>query len=187
MISDLRDLYKNAVSALFEIMRSKDFGLEFNALFREAEKSMHLLISSAPDVSILNEILNDAYSLAEKVAVMSPPSEKKLKRIKDKYEELINRTLNKSLVQSEEKRLDKAFTTEKLLCPECSKPISSDAEFCPYCGIELVKCTTCKSVISGNQEIVICSKCGGAVHLKCLAKNDRKCPKCGGILSGQEA
>jgi endogenous inhibitor of DNA gyrase (YacG/DUF329 family) len=185
LASDLRDFYKKAVSGLFGIMKSEDFGPEFNTFFREAEKSMRLLINSAPDASILNEILQDAYSLAEKVAVMKPSIEKKLKHIKDTYEELINRTINKSLIQSEGKRLDKNATTN-LVCPECSKPVSRDAEFCPYCGTELLKCIVCGSVIGRNQEPIICSECGGSVHLNCLTKDYRKCPKCGKPLNEQE-
>nr|MDO8082293.1 zinc ribbon domain-containing protein [Candidatus Freyarchaeota archaeon] len=186
MASDLRDFYKKAVSDLFGVIKSEDFGPEFNTFFREAEKSMHLLINSAPDVSILSEILQDAYSLAEKVAVMKPSIGKKLKRIKDNYEELINRAVNKSLIQSEEKRLDKSATTENLLCPECNKPVSRDAEFCPYCGTEMVKCMACNSVIGRNQELIICPKCGGSAHLNCLAKDNRKCPKCGKPLNERE-
>lgn len=167
-------------------MKSKDFGPEFNTFFREAEKSMHLLINSAPDASILNEILQDAYSLTEKVALMKPSVEKKLKRVKDNYEELINRAINKSLMKSEEKRLDKSNTTENLVCPECSKPVSQDAEFCPYCGTELVKCMTCNSIIGRNQEPIICPKCEGSAHLNCLTKDNRKCPKCGTPLNGRE-
>ena len=186
MASDLRDLYKKAVSDFFGIMNSEDFGPDFNTFFREAEKSMHLLINSAPDISTLNEILQDAYSLAEKVAIMKPSIEKKLKRLKDNYEELISRAVNKSFIQSEEKMLDKSATTENLVCPECNKPISKDAEFCPYCGTELIKCMFCNSVIGGNQELVICPKCGGSAHLSCAARDSKKCPKCGTPLNEHE-
>ncbi|WXG40910.1 MAG: zinc ribbon domain-containing protein [Candidatus Freyarchaeum deiterrae] len=183
MASDLRDFYKKAVSDFFGMMTSEDFSSEFNTFFQEAEKSMHLLINSAPDVSILNEILEDAYSLAERVAVMNPSIEKKLKHIKDKHEELINNAVNKTLIQSEEKRLDKKATTEDLVCPGCNKPVSRDAEFCPYCGTELVRCMVCNSVIGLNQELIICPKCGGSAHLSCISKDNEKCPKCGNPLN----
>ncbi|MEM2145211.1 MAG: RING finger protein, partial [Candidatus Jordarchaeaceae archaeon] len=71
-------------------------------------------------------------------------------------------------------------------CPECSKSVSRNSEFCPYCGTELINCFVCDSVIGGNQEIIICPKCGGSAHLNCLAKDDRKCPSCGKALREQE-
>ncbi len=164
MASDLRNLYKKAVSDCFEIMKSEDSSPEFIAFFDEAEKSMCLLINSAPDISVLNEIFQDAYTLAEKAALMRPSVKKKLKVIKDDYEALINRAVNRSLILSEEKRLNKSATTENLVCPDCNQFVSKEAEFCPYCGIELIKCMVCNSVIGGNQEFKVCPNCGESAH-----------------------
>lgn len=183
MALDLRNLYKKAVSDFFEIVKSEDSSPEFITFFDEAEKSMHLLINSAPDINVLKEIFQDAYSLAEKAALTSPSVKKKLKGIKDKHEALINRAVNKSLILSEEKRLNKSAITENLVCPDCNQFVSKGADFCPYCGIELIKCMICNSVIGGNQEFKICPKCGESAHHNCVVKNNGKCVKCGNSLS----
>ncbi|MFB0560049.1 MAG: hypothetical protein ACETWM_02270 [Candidatus Lokiarchaeia archaeon] len=183
MALDLRNLYKKAVSDFFEIMKSEDSIPEFITFFDEAEKSMYLLINSAPDINVLKEIFQDAYTLAEKAALTSPPVKKKLKTIKDKHEALINKAVNKSLILSEEKRLNKSAITENLVCPDCNQFVSKEADFCPYCGIELIKCMFCISVIGGNQEFKTCSNCGESAHFNCITKSDGKCVKCGTLLS----
>lgn len=178
MPSDLRNLYKKAVSDFFEIIKSEASSTEFTNFFQEAENSMILLINSAPDTSVLKEIFQDAYTLAEKMALTKPSAKKKLNDVKEKYEALINRAVNKSLMLSEEKRLNKS-ATENLLCPDCNQPVSKDIEFCPYCGTELTKCMICKSVIGGNQELITCTNCGEPAHLNCVTKDNGKCTKCG--------
>lgn len=183
MVSELRKLYKKAVSNFFETVKSEASSLEFINFFQEAENSIHILINSAPDIAVLNEILQDAYALSEKATLASSSVQKKLKGIKDKYEVKINKTVNKSLILSEKKRLEKSATAENLVCPDCNELISRDAEFCPYCGTELAKCIICSSVIGGNQELIVCPNCGESAHSHCLAKSNGKCTKCGTSLN----
>jgi len=184
LASDVRDLYKRAISDIFEALKSVDSSPELVNFFSEAEKSLHLLISSAPEMSVLNEILLDAYNLAEKAAsLMKPSVGKKLKRIRNNYEALIERIANKSLILSEEKRLGNV-STQDLICPNCGESVSANADFCPHCGNEMVKCTLCNLIIGGNQELEICPNCGEPAHLDCMVKNGEKCPKCGAILNG---
>lgn len=181
LVLDLRTFYKKAVSDLFGVIKTEDFSGDFIELFEETEKSIHVLISSSPNISVLNEILQDAYALAEKVAMIKPSALKRLMRLRDNYQDLISRAINKSLILSEELRLD--GNVANLTCPECSKLLLKDLDFCPYCGIELLKCTVCGAVIGGNRGVVVCPKCGEYTHSKCMSEINNKCSKCGSNLT----
>lgn len=43
-------------------------------------------------------------------------------------------------------------------CPECGGSVSSQAEICPHCGVQIRVCPECKKVIAGNVEQ--CPDCG---------------------------
>ncbi len=180
---DLRTCYKRAVSDLFKVIKAEDLSREFLDFFEETEKGIHILISSAPDTNVLDEILQDAYTLAEKVAMVKPSSLKTLRRLKDEHQLQISSFMNKSLILSEELKLDGKIANEDLTCPGCSKLLFKDSDFCPYCGTELPKCAVCGEVIGENHRIVVCPKCGESTHSKCIFKINKKCSRCGSNLT----
>ncbi len=62
-------------------------------------------------------------------------------------------------------------------CPECGSQIPDDAQFCPYCGHQVmifVKCEQCGKNLPPNARF--CSRCGAPVEERPTGK---QCPHCG--------
>ena len=71
-------------------------------------------------------------------------------------------------------------------CPKCGTPLSRDANFCLYCGLDLKKCMVCNLIIGRGEEVVKCPNCSELAHRAHLLeylKIKAQCPLCGKPLN----
>jgi membrane protease subunit (stomatin/prohibitin family) len=69
-----------------------------------------------------------------------------------------------------------AQTPREPVCPDCGRPVSKDAKFCPYCGHQQVvfnQCTNCGKNLPPNAKF--CPRCGTPSDKKPVPKI---CPAC---------
>ena len=72
----------------------------------------------------------------------------------------------KAAMAEEDKHLDEQTwrKTIRATCPECGKPLATDAKFCPECGAKIVfeaKCSKCGAKLQSNAKF--CAECGAKV------------------------
>nr|MDO8082982.1 hypothetical protein [Candidatus Freyarchaeota archaeon] len=129
------------------------------------------------------------------IALGHPHSRNMAERAGFKLERKIRTAIENAKIMMLEEASTKPTSTihadekEILECPGCSGTLNWNMNFCPFCGLKLVKCIVCNHIIDKDQEIAICSHCAGSAHRDHLLeylKVKGRCPSCGKELKKDE-